>query len=33
PAAVALNWFESVVDAARHDMEDLATRIFVTGAR
>ncbi|MHC0052636.1 MotA/TolQ/ExbB proton channel family protein [Actibacterium sp. D379-3] len=32
PAAMALSWFESVVDAARHDMEDLATRIFVTGA-
>lgn len=31
PAAMALSWFESVVDAARHDMEDLATRLFITG--
>ncbi len=29
PAAMALSWFEAVIDAARHDMEDLATRLFV----
>jgi biopolymer transport protein ExbB len=28
PAQVALTWFESVVDALRHDMEDAATRIL-----
>lgn len=33
PAAMALSWFEAVIDAARHDMEDLATRLFVAGAR
>ncbi|MDY6861184.1 MAG: MotA/TolQ/ExbB proton channel family protein [Pseudomonadota bacterium] len=32
PASMALSWFESVVDAARHDMEDLATRLFVAEA-
>jgi biopolymer transport protein ExbB len=30
PAQVALIWFESVVDRLRHDMEDAATRIFLT---
>lgn len=30
PAQIALAWFESVVDGLRHDMEDSATRIFVT---
>ncbi|MEX5726651.1 biopolymer transport protein ExbB [Rhodovulum iodosum] len=29
PAAMALSWFEAVVDRNRRDMEDLATRIFV----
>jgi biopolymer transport protein ExbB len=29
PAAVALAWFESVVERLRHDMEDAATRIFL----
>lgn len=29
PSAMAVAWFESVVDAARLDLEDLATRIFV----
>ncbi|OCX65356.1 flagellar motor protein MotA [Thioclava sp. SK-1] len=29
PAQIALTWFESVVDTLRHDMEDMATRIFV----
>lgn len=28
PAQVALTWFDSVVDALRHDMEDAATRIL-----
>ncbi|ALG90638.1 MULTISPECIES: MotA/TolQ/ExbB proton channel family protein [Actibacterium] len=32
PASMALSWFESVVDAARHDIEDLATRLFVAEA-
>lgn len=29
PASAALTWFESVIDAVRADMEDLAARIFV----
>lgn len=29
PASMALSWFESIIDRARHDMEDLATRLFV----
>ncbi|MFC5736437.1 MotA/TolQ/ExbB proton channel family protein [Sinirhodobacter huangdaonensis] len=33
PAQVALTWFESVIDRLRHDMEDLATRIFVAAGR
>lgn len=28
-ASVALSWFDSIVEALRHDMEDLATRIFL----
>ncbi len=28
PAQIALTWFDSVVDALRHDMEDAATRIL-----
>lgn len=28
PAQVALTWFDSVVDALRHDMEDAATQIL-----
>jgi biopolymer transport protein ExbB len=33
PAAVALTWFESVVDRLRLDLEDMATRVFaVPGA-
>jgi len=28
PAAAALSWFESVIEALRRDMEDMATRIF-----
>lgn len=31
PAAIALSWFESIVDSARADMEDLATRLFIAG--
>jgi biopolymer transport protein ExbB len=31
PAAIALSWFESVVDRVQTDMEDLATRIFTRG--
>ena len=29
PATVALNWFESVAEAAQADMEDLAARILL----
>ncbi len=29
PAAVALAWFESVIDRVAADMEDLATRVFL----
>ncbi|SFI48998.1 MotA/TolQ/ExbB proton channel family protein [Celeribacter neptunius] len=29
PAQVALTWFETAIDGLRHDMEDIATRIFV----
>ncbi|MBK1635986.1 MotA/TolQ/ExbB proton channel family protein [Rhodovulum adriaticum] len=31
PAAIAHSWLESVVDSARADMEDLATRLFLSG--
>lgn len=30
PAQIALTWFESVIERLRHDMEDAATRVFVT---
>ena len=30
PAAMALSWFESICDRVQADMEDLATRIFIT---
>ena len=30
PASIALTWFESVVDNLRLDMEDAATRVFLT---
>ncbi|WP_245845060.1 MotA/TolQ/ExbB proton channel family protein [Pseudothioclava arenosa] len=30
PAQIALTWFDSVIDSLRHDMEDIATRLFVT---
>jgi biopolymer transport protein ExbB len=30
PAQIALAWFDSALDSLRHDMEDIATRIFVT---
>ncbi|PWE33259.1 flagellar motor protein MotA [Maritimibacter sp. 55A14] len=33
PAALALGWFESVAARAQHDMEDLATRLFLAAAR
>jgi biopolymer transport protein ExbB len=33
PAAVAVSWFESVVDQVQADMEDIATRIFTRGPR
>ena len=33
PAALALGWFESVVARAQHDMEDLATRLFLARER
>lgn len=29
PASMALTWFESVADRLRHEMEDMATRIFL----
>ena len=29
PAAIASSWFESLAERAQHDMEDLATRLFV----
>lgn len=29
PAAMAVTWFESVVDKVRLDLEDIATRVFV----
>ncbi|MDJ1006381.1 MAG: MotA/TolQ/ExbB proton channel family protein [Paracoccaceae bacterium] len=32
PAGVALAWFESAIDRAGTDMEDLATRLFLAGA-
>ncbi len=31
PAAMALSWFESVIERAEADMEDAATRIFTRG--
>jgi len=31
PASAALTWFETVIDALRADMEDLAARVFVAG--
>lgn len=30
PAGIALSWFESIADRLQADLEDLATRIFVT---
>lgn len=30
PASVALSWFESVADRLQTDLEDIATRIFIT---
>lgn len=33
PAALALAWFESVVDAIAVDMEDLSTRVFLAASR
>ena len=33
PATVALTWFESVAEAAQADMEDVATRALLGGAR
>ena len=33
PATVALNWFESVAEAAQADMEDLAARILLPPVR
>ena len=33
PAQVALTWFESRIEALRHDMEDQATRLFVATFR
>lgn len=31
PASAALTWFEAVIDRIRRDLEDSATRIFVSG--
>lgn len=28
PASAALTWFESITDRLRHDLEDIATRVF-----
>ena len=33
PAALALAWFEGVIDRVAADMEDLSTRVFLAGAR
>ena len=33
PAALALAWFEGAIDRVAADMEDLATRVFLTAAR
>ena len=33
PASAALTWFESIADRLRHDLEDIATRIFVRPER
>ena len=33
PATVALNWFESVAEAAQSDMEDLAARVLLPPVR
>ncbi|MEM7058143.1 MAG: MotA/TolQ/ExbB proton channel family protein [Pseudomonadota bacterium] len=33
PASAALTWFESITDRLRHDMEDIATRIFARAGR
>ena len=33
PAALALAWFEGVIDRVAADMEDLATRVFLAEAR
>ncbi|WP_439105356.1 MotA/TolQ/ExbB proton channel family protein [Celeribacter marinus] len=32
PAQIALTWFEAAIDTLRHDMEDIATRIFTAKA-
>jgi len=29
PAQIALTWFDTAIDGVRHDLEDIATRIFV----
>lgn len=29
PAQIALSWFESILDRLRHDLEDLAARLFI----
>jgi biopolymer transport protein ExbB len=33
PASTALTWFESVSDRLRHDLEDIATRVFARPQR
>lgn len=33
PAAVALAWFEGICERLRHDLEDLATRVFTASDR
>jgi biopolymer transport protein ExbB len=33
PASIALTWFESVVERIRHDLEDIAARVFVAKSR
>ena len=33
PASITLTWFESVVERVRHDLEDIAARVFVARSK
>ena len=33
PASIALTWFESIVSRIQHDLEDIATRVFVAKSK